>query len=153
MGKAAAGCTGLTACRHFWALQTSAACRPAPPAEQHHTVEDLRHWQAVLEGIDAGRVDGVFCGNLEASPAAPFPLTGPALCLLSWAEKCVLVCEQTVWSAMAAARRAGAPGQARLCCLLLHVVSPAPWLQKGIVPHGQAAAAKLLDECYGERRC
>ncbi|KAL4428371.1 hypothetical protein ABPG75_002460 [Micractinium tetrahymenae] len=52
--------------------------------KRHHTVEDLRHWQGVLEKTDAEQVDGVFCGNLE----------------------------------------------------------------KGIIPHGQAAAAKLLDECY-----
>ncbi|KAL4418732.1 hypothetical protein ABPG77_001789 [Micractinium sp. CCAP 211/92] len=52
--------------------------------KRHHTVEDLQHWQGVLEGIDAERVDGVFCGNLE----------------------------------------------------------------EGIVPHGQAAASKLLDDCY-----
>lgn len=52
--------------------------------KRHHTVEDLRHWQVLLEKTDGERVDGVFCGNLE----------------------------------------------------------------KGIIPHGQAAAAKLLDECY-----
>ncbi|PSC69848.1 hypothetical protein C2E20_6606 [Micractinium conductrix] len=52
--------------------------------KRRHTAEDLRHWQAVLEKIDAERVDGVFCGNLE----------------------------------------------------------------KGVIPHGQAAASKLLDECY-----
>lgn len=28
-----------------------------------------------------------------------------------------------------------------------------PTPQKGIIPHGQAAAAKLLDECYGELSC
>lgn len=28
--------------------------------------------------------------------------------------------------------------------------TPCSMLQKGIIPHGQAAAAKLLDECYGE---
>lgn len=52
--------------------------------KRHHTGEDLRHYQQLLERIDGARVEGVFCGNLE----------------------------------------------------------------KGIIPHGQAAAAKLLDECY-----
>jgi hypothetical protein len=33
--------------------------------------------------------------------------------------------------------------------LFLAVLFP----QKGIIPHGQAAAAKLLDECYGECNC
>ncbi len=45
---------------------------------QHHTAEDLRHYQQQLERIDGARVDGVFCGNLEVGlPASLF-------CKLSW---------------------------------------------------------------------
>lgn len=36
--------------------------------------------------------------------------------------------------------------------LTLSLCLPCP-PQKGIIPHGQAAAAKLLDECYGEGAC
>lgn len=51
------------------------------PATQHHTAEDLRHYQQLLERIDGARVDGVFCGNLEAS-------TDPRECVDGdWAQK------------------------------------------------------------------
>lgn len=65
---------------------TRPAHRPAHrfanrPTNQHHTVEDLQHWQGVLERIDAERVDGVFCGNLEARPPAlGLAATLPPLC-------------------------------------------------------------------------
>jgi hypothetical protein len=38
---------------------------------QRHTAEDLRHFQGLLEKIDAARTDGVFCGNLEARLLLP----------------------------------------------------------------------------------
>ena len=41
---------------------------------QVHTAEDLRHYQQLLEKIDAARVDGVFCGNLEV--CGPQPMLG-----------------------------------------------------------------------------
>ena len=87
----ASGCAALAAARGACAAAAPACSPPAacchrqclPPllglplqcvprdalASQHHTAEDLRHFQTLLEKIDASRQEGVFCGNLEASGA------------------------------------------------------------------------------------